>query len=88
MNYIIVHMNQEFFQGFHSDKKCLACGYWKVYNQCNKAKRIFNLFDRVKEETLDNILDGYRHNILFNNLKDKFESNQKLILNQKHTKNY
>ena len=64
-----------------SDKKCLACGYWKVYNQCNKAKRIFNLFDRVKEETLDNILDGYRHNILFNNLKDKFESNQKLILN-------
>ena len=23
-----------------SDKKCLACGYWKVYNQCNKAKRI------------------------------------------------
>ncbi|MFR3909913.1 MAG: DUF3793 family protein [Clostridium paraputrificum] len=64
-----------------SDKKCLACGYWKVYNQCNKAKRIFNLFDRVKEETLDNILDGHRHCILFNNIKHKFESNQKLILN-------
>lgn len=39
-----------------SNKECLACGYWKVYNQCNKAKTIFNLFDRVKEKTLDNIL--------------------------------
>ena len=64
-----------------SDKKCLACGYWKVYNQCNKAKRIFNLFDRVKEETLDNILNGHRQCILSNNLKNKFESHQKLILN-------
>ena len=53
----------------------------KFITQCNKAKRIFNLFDRVKEETLDNILNGHRQCILSNNLKNKFESHQKLILN-------
>lgn len=39
-----------------SEKKCLDCGYWKVYNELNKARTIFRLFDRVKEGALSNIL--------------------------------
>ena len=60
-------------------KECLACGYWKVYNKHNKAKVIFNLFDRVKEYTVENMLIGNRHIDLSNILKNKFEKNQKIV---------
>jgi Protein of unknown function (DUF3793) len=62
-----------------TEKKCLACGYWKVYNECNKAKTVFALFDKVKEHTAENILIGNRHINLSNILKDKFEKNQKIV---------
>lgn len=41
-----------------ADKKCLGCGYWKVYNDYNKAKEIFNQYDRIKEHTIHHILKG------------------------------
>lgn len=41
-----------------STKKCLLCGYWKVYNDSNKAKIIFNKYDEIKEYTIKNILKG------------------------------
>lgn len=62
-----------------TEKECLACGYWKVYNKHSKAKVIFNIFDKVKEYTVENMLNGNRHIDLANILKNKFEKNQKII---------
>ncbi|ACD21843.1 DUF3793 family protein [Clostridium botulinum] len=62
-----------------SEKKCLTCGYWKVYNSENKAKTIFTLFDRVKDFTVTNIIEGNRTNSLSLTLKDNFQKNHKII---------
>ena len=39
-----------------SNKKCLLCGYWKVYNNENEAKKIFKLYDNIREFTVENII--------------------------------
>lgn len=39
-------------------KKCLLCGYWKVYNNLQQAKNTFKLYDIVKSYTIDRILKG------------------------------
>lgn len=62
-----------------SKKKCLACGYWKVYNCERKARRIFELFDVVKDFTVNNIIDGKRANSLSMELQYKFQKSQKII---------
>ncbi|WP_242984743.1 DUF3793 family protein [Clostridium taeniosporum] len=62
-----------------SNKKCLTCGYWKVYNSENKAKTIFMLFDRVKDFTVTNIIEGKRADNLSLTLKYNFEKNHKII---------
>lgn len=50
-----------------TNKKCLVCGYWMVYNNFNNAKEIFNKYDKVKEHAVNNILSGdSTHNIAFN----------------------
>ena len=64
-----------------SNKKCLACGYWKVYNSSSRAKKIFNLFDEVKEVTVDNILKGNTKSILSEILRESFQENHKLVFN-------
>jgi len=53
-------------------KKCLLCGYWKVYNDCNKAQRIFNKYDKVKEYTITNILEGNSSRDLALSIKNSF----------------
>lgn len=63
-----------------SEKKCLSCGYWKVYNGQEKAEAIFKLFDQVKEEAIDNLIKGYDPCLLSRVIKDKFEKNQNFIL--------
>lgn len=35
-----------------TNKKCLVCGYWMVYNNFNNAKEIFNKYDKVKNMQL------------------------------------
>lgn len=52
-----------------SDKKCLGCGYWKVYNNYNKAKEIFEEYDKVKEHTVYYILKGDKSYDLAYNIK-------------------
>lgn len=52
-----------------SDKKCLGCGYWKVYNNYNKAKEIFEEYDKVKEHTVYHILKGDKSYDLAYNIK-------------------
>lgn len=41
-----------------TEKKCLLCGYWKVYNDANKAKFIFNKYDEVKDFTKKRFVEG------------------------------
>jgi hypothetical protein len=55
-----------------TSKKCLLCGYWKVYNNCRKAKKVFNKYDRVKEYTIDNILEGNSTYDIISNIKNSF----------------
>jgi len=60
-------------------KKCLLCGYWKVYNDCNKAQRIFNKYDKVKEYTVNNMLKGNSSRDLALSIKNSFYENAKHI---------
>lgn len=57
-----------------SDKKCLMCGYWKVFNNYNNAKDIFDKYDISKNimiksieenKALLNIVDMFNKNIKF-----------------------
>lgn len=57
-----------------SDKKCLMCGYWKVFNNYNNAKDIFNKYEISKNimiksieenKALLNIVDMFNKNIKF-----------------------
>lgn len=41
------------------EKKCLSCGYWLVYNDLKQAQETFSKYDKVKEHTVDYILNGY-----------------------------
>jgi hypothetical protein len=41
-----------------SDKKCLICGYWKVYNDFELAQEMFEKYDKIKEHTMDSVLCG------------------------------
>ena len=60
-------------------KKCLFCGYWKVYNNGNKAKEIFNKYDKVKEYTIKNMLKGNSSRDLALSIKNSFYENAKCI---------
>ena len=53
-----------------SEKKCLACGYWRVYNNYDAAKEIFNTYDIIKEKTAKYILTGDSTERVFCNLKN------------------
>lgn len=41
-----------------SDKKCLCCGYWKVFNNYTEAVRTFKNYDKLKNKTAENIING------------------------------
>ena len=41
-----------------SNKKCLSCKYWCVYNDVEAAEEIFSIYDRIKEYTANHILNG------------------------------
>lgn len=53
-------------------KKCLLCGYWKVYNDSSKAITIFNKYDQVKEYAIKNMLEGNSSRDLALSIKNSF----------------
>lgn len=53
-------------------KKCLLCKYWKVYNDINKAQRTFNTYDKIKDYTIENILNGNSSINLVLSIKNSF----------------
>lgn len=40
------------------EKECLYVGYWRVYNHVNSKIRLFQRYDRVREDVVRDILDG------------------------------
>ncbi|OOM13850.1 DUF3793 family protein [Clostridium saccharobutylicum] len=55
-------------------KKCLLCGYWKVYNNSGQAKIIFNQYNKVKEYTMKSMLKGNLSQDLVFNIKKSFSA--------------
>ncbi|MCR4945224.1 MAG: DUF3793 family protein [Clostridium sp.] len=55
-----------------TSKKCLLCGYWKVYNDSSAARLIFNKYDEIKVHTLKGILKGYNSQSLALSIKNFF----------------
>lgn len=55
-----------------NNKKCLLCGYWKVYNDCSSAKKIFKSYDEVKGYTVDSIFKGIEGNALVQSIENNF----------------
>ena len=56
-------------------KKCILCGYWKVYNNSEEAKMIFTQYDEVKNYTMKSMLEGNSSRILVSSIKDSFYNN-------------
>ena len=56
-------------------KKCILCGYWKVYNNSEEAKMIFTRYDEVKNYTIQSMLEGNSSRILVSSIKDSFYNN-------------
>ena len=50
----------EDIRGFisNSGKNCLLCGYWKVYENAEKAQQTFNKYDRCREILFDRLKTG------------------------------
>lgn len=62
-----------------SRENCLLCGYWKVYSNEEKAKKVFNIFDEIKEKAI-NYLTLKKESIeLAAFLKKEFSNNQSLV---------
>ena len=52
----------------NAGKNELMSGYWKVYYDVEKAKRIFQLYDNAKEEAVRRVLSGIPIGYVNNNL--------------------
>lgn len=39
-------------------KKCLGCGYWKIYNNYDEAIETFRRYDEVKKKTISKLING------------------------------
>lgn len=59
-----------------TDKKCLLCGYWKVYNNKSNAENIFTKYDKIKEFTIKSMLNGNLSRDLVLSIKSSFHTTQ------------
>ncbi|ASW44143.1 DUF3793 family protein [Clostridium isatidis] len=41
-----------------NNKKCLGVGYWKIYNNYDKAIEIFKKYDEVRNKTINYLMKG------------------------------
>lgn len=48
-------------------KKCLFCGYWKVYNNLEMAKEKFLKYDEDKNKIIRYVLEGTKPSLLIGN---------------------
>ena len=57
-----------------TQKKCLLCGYWKVYNNYTEALKTFCNYDEIKKQTVQSILNGTSSCNLINFLRNNKNS--------------
>lgn len=55
-----------------TDKKCLMCGYWKVYNDFEEAKEMFSKYDIIKEHTMKEVIVGNSSMYIANSIRAYF----------------
>lgn len=55
-----------------NEDKCIACGYWKVYNNYSSAMRTFKIYDKVKDITAKQIINEVDLGLIANNLRNIF----------------
>lgn len=58
----------------YTDKKCLLCGYWKVYNNKDYAEKMFTKYDKVKKFTMKSVLNGSLSRDLILSIKNCFHT--------------
>lgn len=51
-------------------KRCLMCGYWKVYNDLNLAREIFANYDKARYNVAKNVIQGVTPSMLIDILED------------------
>lgn len=56
------------------NKECLFTGYWKVYNNEDVARQIFDHYDSIKEKTMNFIMDGHDWHMIYDYLDKKILS--------------
>ncbi|MGG7097038.1 DUF3793 family protein [Clostridium sardiniense] len=54
-------------------KKCLLCGYWKVFNNSDDALEIFNNYNRSKELVLDSVIFDAKSEEIILSLQNEFK---------------
>ncbi|MBY0756435.1 DUF3793 family protein [Clostridium sardiniense] len=54
-------------------KKCLLCGYWKVFNNSDDALEIFNNYNRSKELVLDSVIFDVKSEEIILSLQNEFK---------------
>lgn len=47
-------------EGFMKQESCKLVGYWKVYGNPERAKRLFKMYDVYRDELLDGVYEGKR----------------------------
>lgn len=57
-----------------SKKKCILCGYWKVYENKEVAERIFKFYDSSKEITMLHLLQGKNLDELHSLMNDIYKN--------------
>lgn len=56
-----------------TSKKCLLCGYWKVFNNSENALEIFNNYNRSKELVLDYVIFDAKSEEIILSLQNEFK---------------
>lgn len=54
-------------------KKCLLCGYWKVFNNSDSALQIFNNYNKSKEIVLDYVISETKSEEIILLLQSEFK---------------
>ncbi|GAA0070707.1 DUF3793 family protein [Clostridium sardiniense] len=54
-------------------KKCLLCGYWKVFNNSDNALEIFNNYNRSKDLVLDSVIFDAKSEEIILSLQNEFK---------------
>lgn len=55
-----------------SEDKCLVCGYWKVYDNIEKAEKIFSYYDKSKDLAKEYILKRKDLSTIAYKIKENF----------------